>query len=491
MKKRIFTRLISLLLLLSLCLLPGAAGADGDGYMPIVGEWLWASTIYNAGLGGAEKIISRSAEMGVTDIYLLVKGTAGKEAYLKGNVPLARSYRNRDVLQEAIDAAHAHGLRLHAWITSIEDSSYKSAHPEAGLYHYKNGRTNDRIHPADAGFNAYMQQLVHELVTLYPVDGLHFDYIRYNHVANGWGPEDLERMAAMGADVERLQKMIDTTYYAAQPKGAHFFDQYAAGDPDAGIFVQYRRENVVGFARGIIDAARSARPDIIISAALMPDGALDPAFQLVHYAQDYGDAAALYDYVIPMAYSKDYGKNAAWVAQVVKACAEKGNQVVAGLQAYAPSTSKDLMTEVEAIRALTEDPAYAGKVLGVAHFRTSQYSYARLTYTQGENALYIRLCNAIGEGAMTKVEITLQDGLQALSVQLLSGFDKNAGLEISPDGSKVTLSRNVLHLLSKNAVGELLITFAGQADPAQPVALVQPYLGSASRTYHVYDVIAQ
>ena len=49
----------------------------------------------------------------------------------------------------------------------------------------------------------------------------------------------------------------------------------------------------------------------------------------------------------------------------------------------------------------------------------------------------------------------------------------------------------MLHLLSKNAAGELLITFDGQADPAQPMALVQPYLGSASRTYHVYDVIAE
>ena len=49
----------------------------------ITGEWMWSDTIANAGSDGAEKVLSRCAEMGITDVYLLVKGTAGKLAYLR------------------------------------------------------------------------------------------------------------------------------------------------------------------------------------------------------------------------------------------------------------------------------------------------------------------------------------------------------------------------------------------------------------------------
>lgn len=491
MKKRTVSWLLSLALLLSLMAIPLSGTADVRTEMEIVGEWIWSSTINDAGPDGAERIFSRSAEMGVTDIYLLVKGTAGKVYFQNTDVALAKAYEERDILQEAIDAAHAHGIRLHAWITSIEDGVYKEAYPESGLYHYKNGKTNNRVHPADPGFNEYMRNLVAELAANYDVDGLHFDYIRYNHMTNGWAQEDLDAMAAMGANVERLKELIETTLYIENPDANYIFDQYKAGDPDAQIFVQYRRQNVVNFATGIIDAARAVNPDIIISAAIMPDGATDPAFHNVHYGQDYGDAAALYDYIIPMAYAKDYGHDAAWVADVVKACVEKGNIVVAGLQAYSPAKSEDLVSEVEAVRALMEDPAYAGKVLGVANFRVSQYSYAKLTYTENKDTLDVKVYNVSVDNPFTWVEVKLQDGLTVASAKVVSGFDGEALVEISQDGNAVKFARNVKKLLAKDSAGELQIVFEGQADPAQPIARVQTCISSESRTYHVYDVIAE
>ena len=46
--------------------------------------------------------------------------------------------------------------------------------------------------------------------------------------------------------------------------------------------------------------------------ALMPEGAYeDIAFSDVHYGQNYQDAAGLYDYALPMAYSKAYEKDGA------------------------------------------------------------------------------------------------------------------------------------------------------------------------------------
>ena len=58
-----------------------------------------------------------------------------------------------------------------------------------------------------------MANIVKEIVSGYDVDGIHLDYIRYNHVANGWSEEDFARIAAMGADVEQVKYMINKTFY--------------------------------------------------------------------------------------------------------------------------------------------------------------------------------------------------------------------------------------------------------------------------------------
>ena len=78
----------------------------------VVGEWIWGSTIVE---DGAEEVIGCCAEAGVTDVYLLVKGTGGKLAYRQTQFTNLTD-TDRDVLQETIDAAHARGIRVHAWI---------------------------------------------------------------------------------------------------------------------------------------------------------------------------------------------------------------------------------------------------------------------------------------------------------------------------------------------------------------------------------------
>ena len=146
------------------CLMPvRAAEAPSDS---IVGEWMWGSTIADLGTDGAEKIMARCAEMGVTDVYLLVKGTAGKLGYLNTQYKDALSRTNRDVLQEAIDAAHPRGIRIHAWICSMEDENYKAKHPEAGMWHYIRARDNNRINLYDEGYVKYMSTIAAELAAL-------------------------------------------------------------------------------------------------------------------------------------------------------------------------------------------------------------------------------------------------------------------------------------------------------------------------------------
>ena len=69
--------------------------------MGILGMWMWSDNIYQR---GAEHVFSHCKDAGVTDIYLLVKGMRGTTAF---HSPLTTpSVKERDLLQEALDAAH-------------------------------------------------------------------------------------------------------------------------------------------------------------------------------------------------------------------------------------------------------------------------------------------------------------------------------------------------------------------------------------------------
>ena len=376
---------------------------EGVKRFKIVGEWLWANTVYEAGVDGAEKICSRYAEMGITDIVLLVKGNLGRIAYLKGEAALARSdYEGRDILQEVLTAAHAQGLRVHAWICHSGDATYKETFPEAGMYHYVKGRDNNRINLYDPGYRSYMEKVVTELLRDYDVDGLHFDYIRYNHLANGWSEIDFANLKAMGANVAHIQEMVERTlgFNDREAEPEYIFEQYNSGDPDAQLIAEYRRSNVVSYAKMIAAAARAVKPDIILSAALMPEGAYDLAFADLHYGQNYADLSALVDFIMPMTYSLDYHQDSAWVTKVAVGALEKGGKVLVGLQAYGTATTEQLNADAAAVRGLLSKEADAAvadaeileaaagqeeNLLGIALFRTGEFRYAKMSELGAED----------------------------------------------------------------------------------------------------------
>ncbi len=311
--------------------------------MAIFGVWMWPKSVR---IYGAQTVVERCRRLGVTDIYFLTKGLSGTASYRSAIAP---PDCERDLLGELLEAAHALGIRVHAWFTSASDAIYKEKHPESGRYHYIKGRDQGLISLADEGYISYMANIVRELCRNYPVDGLHLDYIRYNHLIYGWSEEDQARYAAEGADLEVLRAMMDRAFVAKE--GAEiFFDAYRAGDQSVHALARTRRKDVVHFATTLIAAARAEKSNLILSAALMPEGAYeDIAFADVHYGQNYEDAAKLYDYVLPMAYSKAYDQDSAWVRSVAEGTAKHGLRTVMGLHAYEGGTGDTLRQDIAAL----------------------------------------------------------------------------------------------------------------------------------------------
>ena len=202
--------------------------------MAIFGVWMWPKSVREC---GADAVVSRCRRMGVTDIYFLTKGLAGTASYRSELAPMDCE---RDLLAELIGAAHPAGIRVHAWFTSASDIVYKEKHPESGRYHYIKGRNQGLISLADEGYIAYMADITREVCRNYDVDGLHLDYIRYNHLVYGWSEDDQARYAAEGADLSVLRALMDRAFKGEEGPEI-FFEAYRAGDESVHALARARR----------------------------------------------------------------------------------------------------------------------------------------------------------------------------------------------------------------------------------------------------------
>ena len=396
----------------------------------IVAEWMWASTVYDAGIGGADKIMARSARAGVTDIYFMVKGTGGKLFYLNTAYPSIRVAEDRDALQEAIDAAHAHGIRLHTWICIGRDVMYKDAHPDARLWPYQRENPTHRIDPRNEGYREYMKSVISELAA-YDIDGIHLDYIRYNYIGGGWGDSDFATLAERGADLARVRELIETTlgYNREEADPEYIFEAYKNGDREAHLIAEYRRESITNLATALVTAAREAKPSLTVTAALMPEGAYNAGYADLHYGQNHEDATKLYDYICPMAYSTDFKLDAEWPIRSAKGDLALGAEVVVGLQAYNGAPAERIREEVDRLLALRAEDE---RVLGYSFFRNASYDYS--TICENEDGRYSATLESATDQPWQSIKLVAQGETRILSVKAADGVAEGAEIAVSPDG---------------------------------------------------------
>ena len=380
--------------------------------MAIFGVWMWPKSVR---VDGAEAVVSRCKRAGVTDIYFLTKGLAGTASHRSALAPMDCE---RDLLGELLEAAHQANIRVHAWFTSASDIVYKDKHPESGRYHYIKGRDQGLISLADEGYIAYMAEITRE-VCRYPIDGLHLDYIRYNHLIYGWSEEDQARYAAEGADLANLRAMMDRAFRDEEGPEI-FFEAYRQGDASVHALARTRRKDVVHFATTLTKIARETKPDIILSAALMPEGAYeDIAFSDVHYGQNYEDAAGLYDYALPMAYSQAYGKDGAWVRDVALGTMKRGMKTIVGVHAYEGGTGETLQQDIAALKDVP--------VAGVCLFREGATVLA--FPAEGGIDAHNPLDNAV-----TRIDARKGDAWVSIDCAIQPGEEKHLPLDFVPEG---------------------------------------------------------
>ena len=196
-----------------------------------------------------------------------------------------------DSTLEFVSQAHKRGMKVHIWFQAF----------------YQNGKW---MNPVDDSLNRYTQEYFDEVIERavryvgYGVDGIHLDYIRFGGTA--WKHNPSEEITATGCVTE--------------------------------------------FCRQISEATKAANPDIILSAALMPEP--DSEY---YYGQDPAQMGQYIDILMPMIYfhCDSYRKGGRpWAQMVADHFATKGApaRVWAGLTTYVDTdTTKVVPMDAESI----------------------------------------------------------------------------------------------------------------------------------------------
>lgn len=338
------------------------APAGPDAARPEVrGLWVLRSSI--ASPQSIASLVRTAGASGFNALFVQVRGR-GEAYYTSAIEPRAteldRERGDFDPLAAVIAAAHAAGLRVHAWVNVNLVSSAAQLpedrthviyrHPDwlmvpraiaqelkaidghspayAGKISRWTRQQNDRVEglylsPIQPEAADYTVSVISELASRYALDGIHLDYIRYPSA-----DFDYSRYA-----VAAFRAHVAPTL--ASPVRARL-DRESAIDPVAypdalpEAWTQFRRARLTSLAMRLKSVVKRARPSAIVSAAVVPDADEATATRL----QDWRTwvESGILDAICPMAYTTDA---ATFAQQIAGARAIAGSHGVwAGIGAW-------------------------------------------------------------------------------------------------------------------------------------------------------------
>lgn len=132
---------------------------------------------------GVKTMVRRLADVGVDLLIPCVKQVDGLVDYPSAVANVRAEYQGWDALMVAAEEANRLGLAIHAWCCDFVEGSGSrllAAHPECRAVAH--GRVTEEWQwacPRRPETQAYLLAIYQEIITRYPVQGVHLDYIRY------------------------------------------------------------------------------------------------------------------------------------------------------------------------------------------------------------------------------------------------------------------------------------------------------------------------
>ena len=234
-----------------------------------------------------------------------------------------------DPLATLLEEAHSAGMEVHAWFNLFKVRGMEPVNPSSPPHPtlaypgwcvtYQDEVWMD---PGNPGVRSYLVRVALDLIRTYPLDGIHFDYIRYP----GRDFPDETTYQGFGAPMER----------------------------DA-----WRRSCIDAFVAAFYDSAQTLRPMLKVGSA--PLGVYDRLMDAGHsgsVVSHYQDALGWlrqhrHDYLTPQLYwNLGASPGDPDFASLVASWATRagGRPIVAGIAAYKPDVARELPQQIDAAR---------------------------------------------------------------------------------------------------------------------------------------------
>jgi uncharacterized lipoprotein YddW (UPF0748 family) len=311
----------------------------------------WVVSVEGVSNWGWEETAQVAKECGLTDLFVRVEW--GGQASYPSQVLPSRVKGPRDPVAEGIAACHKYGLRYHAWFINLNwrtPSQEIIDHARANNWWQIAPDGQDRVdedgervywlNPAEPGVVELQAKMMAEVAAKYPVDGVQFDYIRYENYGGSYGPQDRQRFEAW-----------------AGVKVSHWPADVLPGDKSDGPlhdkFCEWRCEQVSNLVRACAEACRAARPGVKVSAAVYPSW---PAHRKT-VGQDWVRwlKQGWIDFVCPMTYDspENFDRHVDRVRRQREACGDK--MLISGIGAWLHPGAVTVAESIVADRELGVD----------------------------------------------------------------------------------------------------------------------------------------
>jgi len=262
------------------------------------------------------KIFDRLAGAGINTVFFETVN-AGYPIYPSKIAPARNPLIHHwDPLEVATRLAHERRMELHTWIwtfavgnrghnrlVNLPDSylgPVLSTYPEwasldnrGQVIHPNSGKVF--VDPANPQARQYLLNLVDEIVTRYPVDGVQLDYIRYPFQDPG-----ARRTYGYGkAARQQFQQLtgVDPVNLSPRSISQRQRDLWQQ-------WTQFRVDQVSDFVAEVSRQLRRRRPELTLSAAVFPFTEHDRIHKLQQHWEDWAQKGVV-DLVVPMTYAME------------------------------------------------------------------------------------------------------------------------------------------------------------------------------------------
>jgi len=339
----------------------GISGAAADG-AEIRALWVTRASLTSP--ASVASLVTTAHTEGFNALLVQVRGRG--DAYYTSDLEpraadLARQPSSFDPLAAVLAAAHASGIRVHAWISLnlVSSAAELPASPDHLVYRHPDwimvprpiAQELARLDPANPGYvgkiarwsrgeddrieglyaspvvpdaAAYTERVVADLARRYDLDGIHLDYARYPNQQF-----DYSRFAIAEFRASMQPRLAPAVRRALDE--AEQADLFAYPDRFPSDWREFRRARLTALVARIRLAVRAARPEALVTSAVFPDA--QEAFD--ERLQDWRGwlSGRLVDAVAPMAYTQESSR---FVEQIAAArdVAGDGRAIWAGIGAY-------------------------------------------------------------------------------------------------------------------------------------------------------------